>query len=207
MFYVGRPSIQARRLCEVTFECLVRGIESVRPGAHLGDIGHAIQGHAESHGYSVVREFCGHGIGRKFHEEPQVLHYGRPGVGLRLEPGMTFTIEPMINAGRPDIRQLSDGWTVVTKDQPLGAVGTHGAGDRVWLRGAHRVERRAGARNRGPVYGDVTVKARVARDFKRTDSPFRGRIRLPMLVQPLLTSAGAPERGTGAGETLRGGPL
>ena len=125
MFYVGDPSIQARRLCEVTFECLWRGIEVVRPGAHLGDIGHAIQQHAEAHGYSVVREFCGHGIGRKFHEEPQVLHYGRPGVGLRLEPGMTFTIEPMINAGKPDIRQLADGWTVVTKDHSLSAQWEH----------------------------------------------------------------------------------
>jgi methionyl aminopeptidase len=125
MFYVGNPSIQARRLCEVTFECLWRGIESVRPGAQLGDIGHAIQEHAEGHGYSVVREFCGHGIGRKFHEEPQVLHYGRPGVGLRLEHGMTFTIEPMINAGKPDIRQLADGWTVVTKDHSLSAQWEH----------------------------------------------------------------------------------
>ena len=125
MFYVGNPSIQARRLCEVTFDCLWRGIESVRPDARLGDIGHAIQEHAETHGYSVVREFCGHGIGRKFHEEPQVLHYGRPGVGLRLEPGMTFTIEPMINAGKPDIRQLADGWTVVTKDHSLSAQWEH----------------------------------------------------------------------------------
>jgi methionyl aminopeptidase len=125
MFYLGRPSIQARRLCEVTFECLWRGIESVRPGARLGDIGHAIQEHAESQGYSVVREFCGHGIGRRFHEEPQILHYGRPGVGLRLEPGMTFTIEPMINAGKPDIRQLADGWTVVTKDHSLSAQWEH----------------------------------------------------------------------------------
>jgi methionyl aminopeptidase len=97
----------------------------VCPGAHLGDIGHAIQGHAEGHGYSVVREFCGHGIGKKFHEEPQVLHYGRPGVGLKLEPGMTFTIEPMINAGRPEIRQLADGWTVVTKDHSLSAQWEH----------------------------------------------------------------------------------
>ena len=125
MFYVGRPSIQAKRLCDVTQECLRRGIESVAPGAHLGDIGHSIQSHAERHGYSVVREFCGHGIGRKFHEEPQVLHYGRPGVGLRLEPGMTFTIEPMINAGGPDIRQLADGWTVVTKDHSLSAQWEH----------------------------------------------------------------------------------
>jgi methionyl aminopeptidase len=125
MFYVGQPSIQARRLCEVTYECLWRGIEQVRPGAQLGDIGHAIQNHAEGHGYSVVREFCGHGIGKKFHEDPQVLHYGRPGVGLRLEPGMTFTIEPMINAGKPDIRQLADGWTVVTKDHSLSAQWEH----------------------------------------------------------------------------------
>jgi methionyl aminopeptidase len=125
MFYVGQPSIQARRLCEVTYECLWRGIEQVRPGAQLGDIGHAIQVHAEGHGYSVVREFCGHGIGKKFHEDPQVLHYGRPGVGLRLEPGMTFTIEPMINAGKPDIRQLADGWTVVTKDHSLSAQWEH----------------------------------------------------------------------------------
>jgi len=116
MFYVGNPSIQARRLCEVTYECLWKGIREVRPGAHLGDIGHAIQLHAEHHGYSVVREFCGHGIGKKFHEEPQVLHYGRRGVGLALQPGMTFTIEPMINAGKPEIRQLADGWTVVTLD-------------------------------------------------------------------------------------------
>ncbi|HET9404641.1 MAG TPA: type I methionyl aminopeptidase [Burkholderiales bacterium] len=125
MFYVGTPSIQARRLCEVTYECLWRGIDQVRPGSRLGDIGHAIQVHAESHGYSVVREFCGHGIGSKFHEEPQVLHYGRPGIGLRLETGMTFTIEPMINAGKPDIRQLADGWTVVTKDHSLSAQWEH----------------------------------------------------------------------------------
>src|SRR5262245_13499672 len=125
MFYVGKPSIQARRLCDVTYECLWRGIEAVAPGTQLGDIGHAIQGHAERHGYSVVREFCGHGIGRKFHEEPQILHYGRPGVGMRLEPGMTFTIEPMINAGGPDIRQLADGWTVVTKDHSLSAQWEH----------------------------------------------------------------------------------
>jgi methionyl aminopeptidase len=125
MFYVGQPSIQARRLCEVTYECLWHGIERVRPGTQLGDIGHAIQSHAEGHGYSVVREFCGHGIGKKFHEDPQVLHYGRQGVGLRLEPGMTFTIEPMINAGKPDIRQLADGWTVVTKDHSLSAQWEH----------------------------------------------------------------------------------
>jgi methionyl aminopeptidase len=125
MFYVGNPSIQARRLCEVTYECLWKGIREVRPGAHLGDIGNAIQLHAEQHGYSVVREFCGHGIGKKFHEEPQVLHYGRRGVGLALQPGMTFTIEPMINAGKPEIRQLADGWTVVTKDHSLSAQWEH----------------------------------------------------------------------------------
>lgn len=125
MFYVGQPSIQAKRLCEVTFECMWRGIEAVRPGAHLGDIGHAIQSHAEEQGYSVVREFCGHGIGRKFHEDPQVLHYGHPGSGLRLEAGMIFTVEPMINAGKADIRQLGDGWTIVTKDHSLSAQWEH----------------------------------------------------------------------------------
>ena len=125
MFFVGTPSIQARRLVDVTYECMWRGIAQAKPGAHLGDIGAAIQTYAESHGYSVVREFCGHGIGRKFHEEPQVLHYGRPGTGLRLEPGMTFTIEPMINAGRPAIRELADGWTIVTKDHSLSAQWEH----------------------------------------------------------------------------------
>jgi methionyl aminopeptidase len=125
MFCVGEPSIQARRLVDVTFECMWLGILAVRPGANLGDIGAAIQRHAEGHGYSVVREFCGHGIGRKFHEEPQVLHYGRPGTGLKLEPGMIFTIEPMINAGRPAIRELADGWTIVTKDHSLSAQWEH----------------------------------------------------------------------------------
>ncbi|HTS55635.1 MAG TPA: type I methionyl aminopeptidase [Burkholderiales bacterium] len=125
MFCVGEPSIQARRLCDVTYECMWLGIKAVRPGAHLGDIGHAIQTHAERHGFSVVREFCGHGIGRRFHEEPQVLHYGRPHTGLKLEPAMVFTIEPMINAGKPGIRQLADGWTVVTKDHSLSAQWEH----------------------------------------------------------------------------------
>ena len=125
MFYIGQPSIQARRLCEVTQECMWRGIETVREGSTLGDVGHAVQSYAESQGYSVVREFCGHGIGRKFHEEPQVLHYGRPGAGLRLQAGMIFTIEPMINAGKPDIRQLADGWTIVTKDHSLSAQWEH----------------------------------------------------------------------------------
>ncbi len=125
MFYVGQPSIQARRLCEITFECMWRGIEVVKAGAHLGDIGHAIQTYAEQNGFSVVREFCGHGIGRKFHEDPQVLHYGRRGAGLRLEAGMIFTVEPMINAGKADIRQLADGWTIVTKDHSLSAQWEH----------------------------------------------------------------------------------
>jgi methionyl aminopeptidase len=125
MYCVGEPSIQARRLSEITYECMWKGIAAVRPGTQLGDIGHVIQTHAESHGYSVVREFCGHGIGARFHEEPQVLHYGRPGTGLRLEAGMTFTIEPMVNAGRAGIRQLADGWTVVTKDHSLSAQWEH----------------------------------------------------------------------------------
>ena len=125
MFYVGDPSIQARRLCDTTYECMWLGIEAVHPGAFLGDVGAAIQQHAEAHGYSVVREFCGHGIGRKFHEEPQVLHYGRPGTGVRLQSGMTFTIEPMINAGKAAIRELADGWTIVTKDHSLSAQWEH----------------------------------------------------------------------------------
>lgn len=125
MFYVGEPSIQARRLCETTFESMWRGIRTVRPGAFLGDIGHVIQTFAESQGYSVVREFCGHGIGKRFHEEPQVLHYGRPRTGLKLQAGMIFTIEPMINVGKAAIRQLADGWTVVTKDHSLSAQWEH----------------------------------------------------------------------------------
>jgi methionyl aminopeptidase len=125
MFYVGEPSVQARRLCEVTYECMWRGIEVVRPGATLGDIGFAVQKHAETAGFSVVREFCGHGIGQRFHEEPQILHYGRPGQGLALQQGMTFTVEPMINAGKRDIRQLADGWTIVTADHSLSAQWEH----------------------------------------------------------------------------------
>jgi methionyl aminopeptidase len=125
MFYVGEASIAARRLCEVTYECMWLGIAQVKPGASLGDIGHAIQVHAEKHGYSVVREFCGHGIGRKFHEEPQVLHYGRPGTLDKLVAGMTFTVEPMINAGRREIKELADGWTIVTKDHSLSAQWEH----------------------------------------------------------------------------------
>ena len=125
MFAVGEPSVAARRLCQVTFECMWLGIEQVRPGATLGDIGFVIQRHAEAHGYSIVREFCGHGIGRRFHEEPQVLHYGRPGVGEKLVPGMIFTIEPMVNAGRREVRELADGWTIVTKDHSLSAQWEH----------------------------------------------------------------------------------
>jgi methionyl aminopeptidase len=125
MFYIGNPSIQARRLCDVTYECMWRGIRAVRSGGFLGDIGAAIQQHAEASGYSVVREFCGHGIGRNFHEEPQVLHYGQAGTGLRMQAGMIFTIEPMINAGRPAIRELADGWTIVTKDHSLSAQWEH----------------------------------------------------------------------------------
>ncbi len=125
MFFVGEPPIQAQRLSRVAYECLRIGIEQVRPGTRLGDIGHAIQQHAEAHNYSVVREYCGHGIGRQFHEDPQVLHYGTPGTGLTLEPGMTFTIEPMINAGKRQVKLLKDGWTVVTKDHSLSAQWEH----------------------------------------------------------------------------------
>lgn len=126
MFIVGNEgSILARRLCQVTFECLWLGIAEVRPGARLGDIGQAIQRHAEGNGFSVVREFCGHGIGRKFHEEPQVLHYGKAGTGVELQPGMIFTIEPMINAGKAAISELPDGWTIVTKDRSLSAQWEH----------------------------------------------------------------------------------
>jgi len=125
MFYVGPPSIQARRLVELTYDCMWRGIRAIRPGKTLGDIGHAIQIHAERNGCSIVREFCGHGIGLKFHEDPQILHYGSPGMGMKLEEGMIFTVEPMINAGRPEIRQMADGWTIVTKDHSLSAQWEH----------------------------------------------------------------------------------
>ncbi|GGP20059.1 type I methionyl aminopeptidase [Silvimonas iriomotensis] len=125
MFYAGTPSEAAQRLVDTTFEAMMAGIEVVRPGATLGDVGHAIQTLAESRGYSVVREYCGHGIGRVYHEEPQVLHYGRPGTGLRLKKGMTFTVEPMINAGEAGVRSLADGWTVVTRDGSLSAQWEH----------------------------------------------------------------------------------
>jgi methionyl aminopeptidase len=125
MFLVGEPSLRARRLCEVAHEAMVRGIRAVRPGNRLGDIGHAIQSFTERDGYSVVRDYCGHGIGRVFHEDPQVLHYGRAGVGELLVPGMVFTIEPMINAGRKETRLLGDGWTVHTRDRSLSAQWEH----------------------------------------------------------------------------------
>ena len=125
MFVVGEGSIAAKRLCSLTYEAMWKGIVMVKPGARLGDIGHQIQKFAESQGFSVVREFCGHGIGRKFHEEPQVLHYGRPGTLEELVPGMVFTVEPMINAGKREIRELGDGWTIVTRDRSLSAQWEH----------------------------------------------------------------------------------
>lgn len=125
MFFVGKPSIMAERLCRVTLECLEIGIKMVRPGMQLGDIGAAIQKHAEDHNYSVVREFCGHGIGAEFHEDPQVLHYGKPGTGETLAAGMCFTIEPMINVGKRHSKMLKDGWTVITKDRSLTAQYEH----------------------------------------------------------------------------------
>jgi methionyl aminopeptidase len=125
MFVVGQGSIAAKRLCQLTYEAMWRGISLVRPGARLGDVGHSIQTFAESNGLSIVREFCGHGIGRRFHEEPQVMHYGRPGTQEELVPGMMFTIEPMINAGRRDVRETGDGWTIVTRDRSLSAQWEH----------------------------------------------------------------------------------
>jgi len=125
MFFVGEAAIRAKRLVKITQECMYLGIREVRPGARLGDIGHAIQKHAETSGYSVVQEFCGHGIGREFHEDPQVLHYGKSGTGIVLEAGMTFTIEPMINLGKRYIKILPDGWTAVTKDHSLSAQWEH----------------------------------------------------------------------------------
>ncbi len=125
MFFAGTPSPLARRLVDTTYEALRAGIRQVRPGATLGDIGHAIQSVAEREHFSIVREYCGHGIGQVYHDEPNVLHYGRRGQGVRLEPGMVFTIEPMLNAGRRETRQLSDGWTVVTRDGSLSAQWEH----------------------------------------------------------------------------------
>jgi methionyl aminopeptidase len=125
MFFVGKPSVLAERVTRISHECMLLGIDIVKPGTRLGDIGHAIQTHAEKNNCSVVREYCGHGIGRNFHEEPQVLHYGKADTGLELKTGMTFTIEPMINAGKADVRLLKDKWTVVTKDHSLSAQWEH----------------------------------------------------------------------------------
>jgi len=125
MYFVGQPSVRARRLVDITYDAMMAGISVVKPGARLGDIGAAIQRVAEGAGFSVVREYCGHGIGRIYHDEPQVLHYGTPGKGLMLEPGMIFTIEPMINAGKAATSVLNDGWTVVTRDRSLSAQWEH----------------------------------------------------------------------------------
>ena len=125
MMFVGEPSIIGKRVSQVCHDAMCLGIEMVRPDIHLGDIGHAIQQYVEKHRYTVVREYCGHGIGREFHEEPQVLHYGKPGTRERLVPGMTFTIEPMVNAGKRQVKLLKDGWTVVTKDRSLSAQWEH----------------------------------------------------------------------------------
>ncbi len=125
MFVIGKPSILAERVVRVSEECMWKGIELVKPGVRLGDIGHAIQQHAENNNFSIVREYCGHGIGRNFHEDPQVLHYGTPTTGVVLEPGMTFTIEPMVNTGKAAVKLLPDKWTVVTKDRSLSAQWEH----------------------------------------------------------------------------------
>ena len=125
MFFIGKPSVKARRLVEVTYEAMMRGIRAVKPGATLGDVGHAIQVYAEKHRFGVVRDFCGHGLGRVFHDAPSVLHYGRPGTGIVLREGMFFTVEPMINAGRPEVKILDDGWTAVTRDKSLSAQFEH----------------------------------------------------------------------------------
>ncbi|MBX9797764.1 type I methionyl aminopeptidase [Sphingomonas sp.] len=128
MFLVGDVPLKARRLVEVTYECLMLGIEQARPGNRLGDVAHAIQSHAERHRYGVVRDFCGHGVGRLFHDAPEVVHVGRPGTGPELRPGMFFTIEPMINIGRPEVKLLEDGWTAVTRDRSLSAQFEHSIG-------------------------------------------------------------------------------
>lgn len=128
MFLVGDVPIKARRLVEVTYECLMLGLEQAKPGNHLGDISHAIQRHAEKHRYGVVRDFCGHGVGQMFHDAPEVVHVGRPGTGPELRPGMIFTVEPMINTGRADVKVLDDGWTAVTRDRSLSAQFEHSIG-------------------------------------------------------------------------------
>ncbi len=128
MFYLGKPSVKAKRLVEVTYECLMRAIDLVKPGIRLGDIGHAIQTHAEANRFSVVRDFCGHGLGRVFHEAPSVMHFGKPGTGMPLQEGMFLTIEPMINAGGFEVKILEDGWTAVTRDRSLSAQFEHSIG-------------------------------------------------------------------------------
>ena len=128
MYLVGDVPLKARRLVDVTHECLMLGLEQARPGNRLGDISHAIQSHAEKHRYSVVRDFCGHGLGRVFHDAPEVVHAGRPGTGPELRPGMFFTVEPMINIGRADCKILDDGWTAVTRDRSLSAQFEHSIG-------------------------------------------------------------------------------
>jgi methionyl aminopeptidase len=128
MYVAGQPSTKARLLLDVTYEAMMRGIQAIRPGATLGDVGHAIQVFVERHRFSVVRDFCGHGIGRKFHEPPNVLHFGRPGEGPQLRSGMFFTVEPMVNAGRPEVKILDDGWTAVTRDRSLSAQFEHMVG-------------------------------------------------------------------------------
>ena len=125
MYQVGETSIKAKRICQIAYDCMMLGIEQVKPGARLGDIGHTIQQYAEGNHCSVVREYCGHGLGKNFHEEPQVLHYGKPGTGVELVPGMVFTIEPMINLGKRQVKLLPDNWTVVTKDHSLSAQWEH----------------------------------------------------------------------------------
>ncbi|MBT8102188.1 MAG: type I methionyl aminopeptidase [Gammaproteobacteria bacterium] len=125
MFFVGKPNIQARRLSEIAFESMWLGIQELGPGKHLGDVGAAVQKHVEKHRFSVVREYCGHGIGQVFHEDPQVLHYGKAGTGMELREGMTLTVEPMVNAGKSNVKLLPDGWTVVTKDHSLSAQWEH----------------------------------------------------------------------------------
>ena len=128
MYFVGEPNVKAKRLVDVTYECLMLGLEQARPGNRLGDISHAIQSHAEAHRYGVVRDFCGHGLGRLFHDSPEVVHAGRPGTGPELKPGMFFTVEPMINIGRADVKLLRDGWTAVTRDRSLSAQFEHSIG-------------------------------------------------------------------------------
>ena len=146
MFLVGDVPLKARKLVDITYECLMLGIEAAKPGNHLGDIGHAIQSHAEASRYSVVRDFCGHGVGRLFHDSPEVIHAGKPGTGPELKPGMFFTVEPMINLGRADVKVLDDGWTAVTRDRSLSAQFEHSIGiTEDGLRNFHQKPRRIGS--------------------------------------------------------------